>query len=146
MISEALTFRCPRWPGLEPTVALLEVRDGFHWRIERLLLYLTDTILSFLSPNCINLSLYSSSWDYVLCPSVSFAEILTLFTLFFCDNWGRIGHVIKSSLLFGKMKWNAILCRYIYFFKNAWMACGSSVLLLDLICSLELEMPFVESI
>lgn len=87
---------------LNPAVTLLEV-CWFHWRTERLLLYLTDRILSSLSPNCINLSLYSSSCDAIFCPSISFVEMLT-FTLFLCS---RIRYVIKSSPLFGRITWNA---------------------------------------
>lgn len=48
-----------------------------------------DTILSFLSAKYINLSLYSCSCDSVLRSRASFVEILTLLSLFLCQNSGK---------------------------------------------------------
>lgn len=106
----------------------------FHWRTERLLLHLTDTVLSFLSPKCINLSLYSSSCDASLCPSHHLLRLSHL--LYFCVTAVAEEDMLSNqTFLFGRIAWNAGFLWHIFLFKvPGWSAPRCHAF----ICSLEL--------
>lgn len=72
---------------------------------------------------------FSRSCDAILCPGISFVEILT-FSLFFCYSCCRIPIIYYQIIHF---VWkDSLKCRFLLmyiFVKNAWMACASTAML-----------------
>lgn len=67
--------------------------------------------------NCISLSPYSSSCDAILCPSISFLEILR-FTLFCVPPVAEYDMLSNHPFLFGRITWNASFLWHVFLFKT----------------------------